>query len=281
MPNPNAPTAPSQSSSSIIVFPTDLFTSTNTPDPIVTGGGPNPTSNARIVTTASQGFYTQIQLVEASSILTGIGGAVSTGIGGTGAANPQNGSGVYLPLPWKINDVEVHAWNDLTFLDDLPVLHTLANLARAGTRAIGSNLTVNPFMYMMYKQPLFREFELAWAFSPNNAQESIILSEIINYIKMGALPEYRLNGLALDLPYIALVRINPNEFMFDFKPCAIISVNIDYTGSGHGPSFYRDGAPTIVSFTIGLKEVEIQVRQDIAWRGGSLTAGLINGVRTV
>ena len=262
-----------QSTPSITVYPADLFTSTNTANPIVTGGGSGATANAQsTVTTANSGFYTQIQMIPADKILTGASGVVSGSIN-SGAANPQNGTGVYLPLPWKINDVEMHAWNDLSFIDQLPVINEIAKAVQLGGRATGNNFTVNPFLYMLYKQPCFREFELAWSFSPNNSQETQTLSQIINYLKTGALPAYK-SALVLDYPYLALIRLNPNQYMFDFKPCAITSVNIDYTGSGHGPSFYNDGGPTIVNFTLGLKEVEIQVRQDTAWRAPNLTSGM-------
>jgi hypothetical protein len=271
-PGPSALFATS-TGSPITVYPADLFTSTNTPNPNVTTGGTGVTANSGVVqTTASGGFYTQIQMVPASGILTGVIGAANTS---SGAANPQAGASVYLPLPWKINDIEMHLWNDLSFMDNMPIISEALKIAHGGLRATGTNLTVNPFQYMMYKQPAFREFELAWSFSPNNANESETLCQILNYLKTGALPAYTSNIFTLDLPWIALVRLNPNKFLFDFKPAAVTSVNIDFTGSNHGPSFYNDGAPAIVNFTLGIKEVEIQVRSDTAWRGGSLAAAMI------
>ena len=282
---PPGPAALSQTNQgpSITVYPADLFTSTNTPNPNVTGGGSGVTAKpGSVQTDASGGFYTQIQLVAASQVLTGFASGAPGVTGSSGIANPvpsttttaTTGTSVYLPLPWKINDIEVHAWNDTTFYDHVPVINEIAKALALGLRASGSGVTINPFQYMMYKQPAFREFELAWSFSPNNTTETQTLCQIINYLKTGALPEYAAGGYALALPYIALVRINPNKYMFDFKPCAITSVNIDFTGSGHGPAFYNDGGPAIISFTLGLKEVEIQVRSDVAWRGGALTTDM-------
>lgn len=263
----------------ITVYPADLFTSTNTPNPNVTAGGTGVNAAAGAVqTTASGGFYTQIQLVPGQDILTGLTGP---GVGiSSGVANPQTGSSIYLPLPWKINDIEMHLWNDLSFIDQMPVIEEGGKIISGVGRALGAGGVINPFQYMMYKQPAFRQFEFAWSFSPNNSSETQTLSKIINYLKTGALPEYgtgSLGGIVLQLPYIALVRINPNKYMFDFKPCAITSVAIDFSGSSQGPAFYNDGGPAIINFTLGLKEVEIQVRSDVAWRGGSLTAGMTSG----
>lgn len=264
----------------IQVYPADLFTSTQTPKPNVTagpgtGGNNATTSPGTVQTGAEGGFYTQIQMVDPRQVLTGLTGSVS---GSSGMANPQAGSSIYLPLPWKINDIEVHLWNDYSFIDQIPVLNEFAKLGDAIKRGAGSAQSVNPFLYMLYKQPAFREFELAWSFSPNNSSESQILCQILNYLKTGALPEYASGELAvLNYPWLALIRLNPNRFMFDFKPCAVTSVNIDFTGSGQGPAFFNDGAPAIINFTLGLKEVEIQVRSDTAWRAGSLTSGMTLG----
>lgn len=302
MPAPG-PTSISQiptQGAAITVYPSDLFT----PFTQVQGGVPSVQVNTGgadfggtnnlggtqdpglISSSASQGFYTQIQMVPANTILTGLTGGIASAVGPTGAANPQTGSGVYLPLPWKINDIEAHLWNDLSAIDQIPVLNEVAKIAGSAERLAGSTQSVNPFLYMLYKQPAFREFELAWSFSPNNAKETQTLSYIINYLKTGALPLY--NGLAgtgvgggtagglpaLDYPYLALIRLNPTQYMFDMKPAAITSVNIDYSGSGHGPSFYNDGGPAIVNFTLVVKEVSIQTRQDTAWRSPTLTAGM-------
>src|SRR6478609_2124799 len=147
MGTPPGPSAPSPTGPSITVYPLDLFSSTNTPNPNVTGGG----------------FYTQIQLVKAEQILTGISFSGGSAAASSGIANPTAGPGtgtsVYLPLPWKINDIEVHAWNDSSFYDHIPVINELAKLVALGARAAGSGVTINPFQYMMYKQPAFREFE--------------------------------------------------------------------------------------------------------------------------
>jgi hypothetical protein len=282
---PPGPTPPASGGTPIWVYPSDLFTALPSGVPSVPFSGTDLTlvgANASLASTsADQGFYTQIQMVAAQSIFTGVPGALAAGGGvftsasaPTGAANPQSGSGVYLPLPWKINDIEMHLWNDLSFIDQIPVINDAIKLFDMGRRGAGIAQTVNPFLYMLYKQPAFREFELAWSFSPNNANETSDLAQIINYLKTGALPRYT-NLLSLDYPFLALIRLNPNQFMFDFKPCAITSVNIDYTGSGHGPSFYNDGGPSIINFTLGVKEVAIQTRDDIAWRAPALTVGMV------
>jgi hypothetical protein len=278
MPAPNYPTSPSAQSGgaqNIVVFPRDLFSATGNPS---TNGGANNTIQPGIVTTeASAGFYTQIQMVPADSILTGFTGQLT---GSSGVANPQTGKGIYLPLPWKINDVEMHAWNDLSFFDYIPVISEVAKVVTGAATAIGRAggyaQGINPFLYMLYRHPMFREFTLNWTLAPNNEQETEILSQICTFLKTAALPEYARSGLALGYPYLALLRLNPNKYLFDFKPCAITQVSVNYAGSGTGPSFFRDGGPTIVNLTLQLKEVEIQVRSDIinSGRGGTITQGL-------
>jgi len=275
LPLPNSPQPP-QYNSSVAIFPSDLLTITN-PQGGPSGvqqGNPTVAPGAGSQTTAAGGFYTQISVTRAENVLTGI----TNGVGGSGGfTNPQSGTSIYLPLPHNIEDVILSVWNDLAVLDYIPIVNQLRNVTNIALRGGGNAQTVNPFLYMLYKQPLFRTFEFKWILAPNNADESRTLMHIINYLKTASLPDYNAGTtLLLDYPYIALPKLNPNQFLFDIKPCAIEAVQADYTGAGQGPSFFHDGSPTMVAFTIRLKEVDILTRTDmtLAGRGAPLTNGM-------
>lgn len=275
---PNAPTPPAFNSS-VAIFPSDLL-QVNNPQ-----GGPSGIQTSNFTTApgnfsnSSGGFYTQISVTAAGNILTGVtasGGVIGGGSGGF--ANPMSGTSIYLPLPHSIQDEVLSIWNDLSVLDYIPIMNQVRNLVNIGLRGGGTAQTVNPFLFMLYKQPVFRVFDFKWILAPNNEKESTTLMHIINYLKTASLPDYdaSMGNLLLDYPYIALPRLNPNQFLFDIKPCAIEAVQADYTGSGMGPSFFRDGAPTMVALTIRLKEVDILTRTDmvLSQRGGVLTNGM-------
>jgi hypothetical protein len=122
---------------------------------------------------------------------------------------------------------------------------------------------------MLFKSPTFKEYNLQWQFAPKNEQESQTLADIITQFKYNMLPA-RAGGLGggqsnilLNYPSIAIIKMYPNdEFTFRFKPCAIRSVSVDYTGAG-GPSFFkRKGAPTVVNFSVALQEIQYNIKDN-------------------
>jgi hypothetical protein len=74
------------------------------------------------------------------------------------------------------------------------------------------------------------------------------------------LPSY--NGPFLKYPNLALIQLRPEDmYTFKFKPCAVSAVSVDYSGGG-SPSFFKNGAPTVVNVAIQLKEVELWTQND-------------------
>jgi hypothetical protein len=54
----------------------------------------------------------------------------------------------------------------------------------------------------------------------------------------------------------------PDEMGMHFKNCAIISVQVDFTGAG-APSFFRGtNRPTVVNLTLQLKEIQLWDQTD-------------------
>jgi hypothetical protein len=270
MPLPNAPIPLSQvqSNSGVSMFPSDLLS-------LGSGGGAGGGSSA----TPQGQFYVQIEAKPASQIMTGLVGAG----GVTGTPNVQSSGftdptgGVYLPLPKHINDINISAWQDMSVLDYIPIINEWSKIVRgAGDifgRLSGSAQTVNPFLYMLYKGPRFREFTFQWILAPNSSAETTALRNIIGYLKTASYPRY-FNNFILEYPYLLLIKISPVNFLFRIKPCCIMSVEVDYAGSGENPSFFTGTfAPTIVSLTLHVKEFQIIVRDDIASES-ALTSGM-------
>ena len=124
----------------------------------------------------------------------------------------------------------------------------------------------NPFLTMLFKSGQFKEHTLNWTFTPHNQQESYNLVQIIQYFKYNMLPSYfggaLGGGLLLNYPNIAILRLYPDDFFtYRFKPCAIASVSTDYSGGGQ-PSFFENGAPTVINFSMQLKEIELWTQED-------------------
>jgi hypothetical protein len=229
-------TPPQQSFSNIPLPPNTVKNRFSFPDDLVTGG---------------RNYYTSINFMDYRSQTT-LGSIVSS----LSSSYVPSGS-VILPIPKKLNDIQTVIWNEVegTSLGG----SVLQNILNAGSTAVGpfTGISLNPLLWMTFKNPSFKEHTLQWSFAPNNEAESGTVRDIVNFFKYNMLPAERVGGVFYDYPSIAMIKFHPSsEFTFRFKPCAIISAQIDYTGAG-GPSFFKNGAPTVVNLSIQLKEIEL------------------------
>lgn len=209
----------------------------------------------------------------------------------TGTIKSVPSGSILLPLPKRINDVQTISWEDISATSAGYSLASAAGkLASSLSEGISSIITstisgslvdaisagspiashyagqvINPMLWMLFKQPNFKEFTFQWTLAPNNAQESQTLIYIINLLKKNSLPSLSQNALVMNYPNIANIFMLPSsDFTFEFKPCAITSVQVDYTAGGQ-PSFFKGtNAPTIVNLTISVKEIELWTQEDFA-----------------
>lgn len=182
------------------------------------------------------------------------------------------GGGYKLPLPKRINDVNTQLWNESSATQSAAALSQRLQQALGGASAggiFGGGFAVNPLMFMTYQRPTYKEHEFQWILSAANKEESDYLKKMIKDFKMSAAPELVGGGftggvgVGYKYPKICQISFNPKEYLFPLKPCAVISVTIDYTAAG-GPSFYKSGAPTVIGLTLRLKEIQLWTRADIS-----------------
>lgn len=128
---------------------------------------------------------------------------------------------------------------------------------------------INPFMWMLFKGPQFKEHQFDWILTANSPEESQTIKDIVMYLKGNMLPSAPAGSAVMDYPLIALMRFYPDDIfgMFKFKPCALTRVTVNYAGGGV-PSFFEDNAPTIVNLSISLKEIEIWTYENFGPRAG-------------
>lgn len=204
-------------------------------------------------------FYTRIAFGQYDFSLAGGAGALSLG------------GSIKLPIPKRLNDNEMIVWEEWSATNaalgaaEGVVTKTLGSVfgtslaagitAAAPMAGIASGRALNPFQYMMFKRPGFKEHTLEWVLSPNSQSESDDIQKIIKQFKKAALPT-RESTFLMKYPQIALVSFFPNKYLYTLKPSAITSVQVNYTGSG-GPSFFKSGAPTVVTLSVNLKEIQL------------------------
>lgn len=215
-------------------------------------------------------FCTQIQFIKYDGLSMTALSNMSSGLG----LVPTGG--ITLPLPKAINETQTISWEAASAASQAAsIASSISNIgggtrlgqvvakftSAASTIAEGqagvSGRRPSPFLWMLFKQPNFKEHQLMWTFTPNNEKESNTLVEIINTFKKNSLPGTEAFGTILTYPNIAIIKFFPDDnYTFKFKPCAVMYVNVDYSGGGT-PSFFKNGAPTIVNLTVTLKEIEL------------------------
>jgi len=110
-------------------------------------------------------------------------------------------------------------------------------------------------LYMVFKQPNFKEYTFAWDLVAHNEAETEIISDIVHQFKYAAAPAQQ--GLVYNYPSIVLMKLYPADYYtFVMKPAAITAVSADYTGAGQ-PAFNRNGAPVHVKLQLSFKEIQI------------------------
>jgi hypothetical protein len=226
---PNFPTKPTPTAPKLLSFPRDIIAD-------------------------DRNFYMQIDFVKYNSL------AMNYMLGNT-SKFPNPTGGVILPLPKRINDQQTVTWEPASATTMAASLSSnLSKTFNAITRIAGPvggalGIAQNPCLWMLFKNPEFKSFNLTWTFAANNEQETKDIAEIINIIKLNQLPINE--GLAYQYPSIAMIKMYPaNMFTVKFRPCAVIQVDVDYTGSG-GPSFFKNGAPTVVNLHMHIREIEL------------------------
>jgi hypothetical protein len=175
----------------------------------------------------------------------------------------ENIGDVLLPLPKKINDNTVLSWNDQSVLEKVAAVDPTGMIGKTSaviaTSSFMGGVTINPFLFMFFQRPNFKEFVLQWTLTPNTVQESRTAISIINKLKKASLPTKTGFGFLLKYPHIVQIDLFPNELKqhLTFKPCAITAVQADYTASG-APSFFKGTKlPTVITLSLSLKEIEL------------------------
>lgn len=140
-----------------------------------------------------------------------------------------------------------------------------------------SGIAPNPYQTWLFKHPNFRNHSFNWILSPESPEESNIIRTIVHLFQKNMLPTKQdgNNALLLQFPslvYIQLFAGNPqnSSYLYDFKPCVLKSVSVDYAASGK-PAFFTSnnsrsvsGAPAAVSLSMELQEIEFWTSNDIS-----------------
>ena len=157
-----------------------------------------------------------------------------------------------------------------------------AALAGTALNAFGSNFTTNSLISrstgqilnsnkeLLFEGVNLRSFNFEFTFAPRSKNESVRVMKIIRSLKAAMAPKagkdyvpgsegFRgTGGLFLNAPDIFLIKYlkegKEHPFLHKFKPCALTSLRVNYTGSNVYSS-YEDGTPTIIKMQTVFNEM--------------------------
>lgn len=129
----------------------------------------------------------------------------------------------------------------------------------AGAALQSAGLALNPLLTVLFKHPEFRTHQFSWTFSPNSADESNELKQIIETIRYASLPNNY--GSYYGYPDLALIRYSNENQLYRFQPAVITNVTSNYAPTGV-PSFFEGNRyPNMVNLTISFLEVILNTRE--------------------
>ena len=144
-----------------------------------------------------------------------------------------------------------------------------------------TGVTTNPYQAILFEKPNFKSHSFTWKLVPKDYDESITIRDIIRTFQYHMLPGVSEGiGLFFSFPSMVTVSLFPSsEFLYRFKPCVIDNVTVNYS-PGSTPSFYRgtNAAPTAVTITVSLKEIEYFTNKD--YIGNSFDDAVAEGNQT-
>ena len=130
-----------------------------------------------------------------------------------------------------------------------------ANPEALVSRATGQIL--NPNLELLFSGVNLRAFSFMFDFAPRSYDEGQMVKQIIRAFKKTMVPASA-TGIFVKPPSVYQLMYmqgaSQHPFLNSFKPCALVNMDINYTGSGTYAT-YRDGTPVHMQMQLTFKEL--------------------------
>lgn len=145
------------------------------------------------------------------------------------------------------------------------------NISDALYSYIGS--VPNPHFAALFNGVDLRKFDFEWTFSPRNAEESIIIQEIVEKLKQNSLPAFSTLGTpVLQYPLMCQIELEPwngdGADLIRFKPALLESVKVNYSPNGIPSFFAGTNLPSFIQISLSFVETTYFTSNDFG-RAGS------------
>tara|TARA_Y100000741_G_scaffold265763_1_gene206139 strand:- start:764 stop:1672 length:909 start_codon:yes stop_codon:yes gene_type:complete len=137
------------------------------------------------------------------------------------------------------------------------------------SRGMGKILNSNK--ELLFDGVNLREFKFDFTFTPRNSKEGEVAMKIIRNLKMAMAPKKgesnsgSSGGVLINSPNLFLLQYlqggTQHPFLNSFKPCALTSFSVNYTGAGTYAT-YADGTPVHMKVAMSFKETNPIYEED-------------------
>ena len=123
------------------------------------------------------------------------------------------------------------------------------------SRATGQIL--NPNLELLFSGVNLRSFSFTFDFAPRSYSEGQMVLKIIRAFKRSIVPVSG-SGILVQAPSVFQLQYKqgqkPHPFLHSFKPCALVNMDVNYTGSNTYAT-YADGTPVHMQLGLQFKEL--------------------------
>lgn len=131
---------------------------------------------------------------------------------------------------------------------------------------------VNPHRVVLFQGVQFREHQFSYRLSPKNADETNIITQIVQGLKFFMLPRYGGEGKGkfvgrafLDYPQIFQIKFKNDTHLFKMLPSVLKSINVQYHPMGY-PAYIRtedDVAPVEIEIQMTFQEIQMFTKEAV------------------
>ena len=148
-----------------------------------------------------------------------------------------------------------------SYMSAMAVNNLGANISGDSLRTRASGQVLNPNMELLFKGVQLRSFNFSFNMAPRDEKESGEIKNIIRTFKKSMAAKTSTGagaGLFISSPCIFQLEYRSGNkkhpFLNSFKPCALLNMGVDYTGSG-AYSTYEDATPVHMKLTLSFQEL--------------------------
>ena len=135
----------------------------------------------------------------------------------------------------------------------------IASFGQAGLQKLG--YAVNPQMQLLFEGINFREYQMAFTFTPYSQQETEQVKKIIQMFRENAAPRIVTESYGMFFVPPASFTLDflfngaPNPYISKVAESVITNVDVNYAPQGF--TTHDDGAPNQITMTLQFKEIEL------------------------